>query len=353
MFGGKTVSIDIGSKNLHIVEGAYKGNMVEIEKMVDFPTPTNSYIEGRIEDKAALKEAIRASLSQHKINSKEVILSIKGPSIISRELSLPEIKEEQLKSMVRYEMEQYLPEAISGYVVEFRVLGKTVEDQVNKLKIRAAAMPKEIVSGYFDLVSELKLRPVSLDTHLNSISKLFDKPTLINSQPYNSDQTIAIIDFGHRNTIVNVLYNGIIDFSRPVSYGSRDIDTAISSYYDIKLDQAEQKKINELRLDKLDSDSESAENSSISVKSVLQQWMSELQKVLQYYISRNPERRINALFIYGNGANLKGLPEYLKQYLDIKLVQKISSMGNVKIKGMNENTDIGACLNAIGALIRL
>jgi Tfp pilus assembly PilM family ATPase len=50
--------------------------------------------------------------------------------------------------------------------------------------------------------------------------------------------------------MINIISNGIIEFSRPVSYGSRDLDTAIAGYFDIPADKAEQKKIQELKIDR-------------------------------------------------------------------------------------------------------
>ncbi len=351
---GKVVAIDIGSKNIHIAEGFQKGNTVEIERLAQLATPTNSYIEGRIEDRQVLKEVIRNGLAQNHIKSRNVALSMQGASVLTRELVLPEVKKELMHGMVRYEMEQYIPDAITGYIVEFRVLGTVIEAGNKKMRIRAAAMPRDLVQDYFTMLRELKLKPVALDIHLNAISKLFGSSAEINAlDKYSPDRTVAVIDFGHRNTVINIISNGIIEFSRPVSYGSRDLDTAIAGFYDIPIEKAEQKKMEELMIEKPDSRTDAGNGIFESARSLLQQWMSELHKVFQYYLSRNQKNKLGALYLYGGGSRLKGLPEYMKQLLDVNTVIRVNSLDSVRFTNEAQEPDIGNYLNAIGALIRL
>ena len=351
--GGKVVAIDIGSKNIHMAEGMYKAGVLEIDRLAEFPTPTNSFIEGRIEDRDAMKEAIRAGLTQNKIRAGNVILAVQGTSVITRELVLPEVKNQQLPGMIKYEMEQFIPDAISGYAMESRVLAAVTEDGVKKLRIRAAAMPKDIAEGYYSLIRELKLRPVALDIHLNAVSKLFKGNLQINSETFSSERTVALIDFGHRNTVINILSGGILEFSRTVSYGSRDLDAALAGYYDIPAEKAEQKKIRELQISGADAHADGMEESNAPVRPVLQQWTQELQKVLQYYASRNPENKPESIYLYGGGSRLNGLAGYLGNLPGIRSVSRISSIGHIRQRNAGGTPDIGNYLNALGAMIRL
>ena len=195
---------------------------------------------------------------------------------------------------------------------------------------------------------------MALDIHLNAISKLFAIATEINGlDKYSPDKTIGVIDFGHKNTVINIISNGIIEFSRSVSYGSRDLDTAIAGYYDIPIEKAEQKKMEELKIERPDSRTDTGNSIVEPVRSLLQQWMSELQKVFQYYFSRNQKERLGTLYLYGGGSRLKGLPEYMKPLMDVNSVARINTLGSVRFRNAAQEPDIGSYLNAVGALIRL
>ncbi len=294
---------------MHVVEGACKGRMIEVKKAFVAPTPSNSVVDGRIEDKVLLKDAFHTAFSQNKISAKSAIICFQSASVITRELVLPDAQQQQLGGVVRYEMEQYLPAAANSYIIEYRIVENLVEDKIGKSKVRVAAIPRDIIDGYYQFFRQMKLKPAVFDIQSNAVTKIFAGGLDINGERYSTDKTVAFIDIGHENTVINVMSKGMLEFSRLAAYGGRDLNAALASFYNVSLDKAEQKKISEFRLDRVDSANDTSDGAHSLSVNIMNQLMTEIQKVFQYYINRNQGNKIEAVYLHGGGSNIKGLLE--------------------------------------------
>lgn len=348
---GRLVSIDIGSKNIHLVTGRHKGETLEVEQAFTVPTPESAIKDGRIDDIHSLKSVIKDVFAKNKIKTKRVVFTIQSTSIITRDLSLPSVKQDELNTMVKYEIEQYLPIVASEYVIEYTFLEEFEEDNVQKSKLRVAAMPQIMVDNYFNLVKEVGLKPVALDIHTNTVAKLFSNSMMAAQSGYSMGKTYALIDFGFQNITVHILSKGRIDFSRIITLGGKDIDTDVSVSYSLTLDKAEEKKIKEGHLEQRGHEELPEEMFNDILRAKVDTWIQEIQKIFQYYISRNTGNRIDTIYIYGGTAKIKGLSTYLEQAINIK-VKKIDDLSCVKAGGELPMFNPDSYINALGGLIR-
>ena len=353
MINQKLLSFDFGGKYVHIAEGVDRGRHIEIMRLENEPIPSNAVVDGRLEDANVLKTFLSDLIRQKNIGTKQVVITIQGASVIMREALLPVLSGQQLDQAVRYEMEQYLPAQVGNYITEYRILEQVTEENVKKYRIRIAALPKDIAEAYYKLLGEIRLKPVALDIHPNAVSKLFSKETDINGIYSIENKAAAIIDIGYRTISVNIFNKGILEYNRLLVYGSRDLDTSIAAYFNTGLDVAEIKKTQELNLNNHQIEEENDLSVFKSVRPVLAQWLSEIQKVLQYYNNRNPNNRVDTLFLYGGGSGLKGLDRYIRQEMNLRQVERITGLNCIKLVRNAEKCDITEFLNAIGAIRRL
>lgn len=350
LFRKKTVAIDVGNKNIHIIEGRCTGNFIEVEKAVLVTTPPGSFADGKIDDRNLLKESLQTALLDNKVDAKKAVVTIHSSSIITREFILPEATPDQLKNIVKYEIEQYLPIVSREYNIEYKVVEELIDDNIKKVRVQVAAMPRDIVVGYYNFLKSLNLKPLALDIHSNSISKLFARKLIINNENYSWDSTSAVIDVGSHSFNINIISNGRIQYSRSISSGGRELDKAIATNFNLSLERAEQKKINQVYL-KPDEEPSSSDLNHL-IKSILDQWIGEVQKVFQYYSTRCKESKIDSIYLHGGGSNLKGLSEYTEGILNIPTV-KVNDISFIRPgEGLSEFSK-EYFLNAAGAMIRL
>lgn len=348
LFSKNILSIDIGSYDIKMVVGKYTNNTVIINDAVSLRTPPNTIQDGQIIDMLKLKDSINNVLKEQKFKVKKVIFTLESTSIITRELILPYVKAQSFEQMLEYEIQQQFPMALGEYVIQYKKLEDIHEGDVKKIRILTAVFPKMIVENYLELAKQLNLRPFALDSHSNSISKLFDINTKINEEithlakdkTYRDPKTIAIIDLGYENININIIDNGIPRFSRLLKIDGKDIDINIANTFNLSLDKAEEEK---------------KKNKNEILKDIIETsvdgWLEEMQRIFKFYTSRKPGNKIDKIYILGGHANLIGISQYIDEYFNIS-VEQIEKISNIKIGNSKINFDIKLYLNATGAIIR-
>jgi type IV pilus assembly protein PilM len=349
--GRYLVSFDIGSKNIHMVNGRYHKGSFDIQKTVVKSTPAGVINDGKIENSGILRDTIKGLMIENKIKDKKAIFTIQSTSVITRDITLPTVKHGELDSMVKYEIEQFLPIVATEYVIEYALIEELVIDGITQSRLQVAAMPKYLVDNYFNLLKEAGLKPVALDIHSNTVAKFFSNPMSINNRRYSTEKTIAFIDLGYRNISVHILSNGKLDFSRIIAHGARDLDTDISVEQGLSLEQAEAKKIKESNLEIRNNEMFDPVSFQGLVRSKIDVWLSEIQKIFQYYISRKTGNRVEGIYLYGGSSKIKGLPDYVEQTLNIS-TEKINSLSAVNTGKDLKDFSPEDFINAMGGLIR-
>ncbi|QUH20677.1 type IV pilus assembly protein PilM [Alkaliphilus sp. B6464] len=351
MFNKNVISIDIGAYTTKLVVGSYRGNKVDILHIDSLNTPSNSINDGQVIDLNKVKSAIKECINNMKIKPKKVIFTLDSTAIITRELSLPCVKNEELEQILLFEVQQHFPTDLSEYVIQSKKLEDFEEDGVKKSKIVVAALPKVIVKTYLELANALELEPIALDVHFNGIAKLFENNFNINSQPKNQDQTIAIIDLGYDNINVNIIDKNISRFNRLLTIGGKEIDLNIANNFNFSLEEAQR-----IKLEQSTFKDDSTSSLYIAIEEVISgcidNWLDEIQRIFKFYTSRSPENKISKIYLYGGHANLKNITKYFELFFDIP-TESIDDISYIYIKNNDiKNISITTFLNAIGAIIR-
>lgn len=353
------VSIDIGSKNIKIVEGIYDGKVVSVKNLVTVPTPRDSYLDGDITDFVSLKNTLDAAIGNAGISSKEVIYTMQSKSIISREVELPSIVEKDIKQMMAYQVEEYFPVNLSEYVMQSKVVEEIDTDDRKESKISVSILPKVMCEDYLNLTETMGLKPIALDMNDNAIYKLLSESfrTTGNEEDL-ANKTIATIDIGHNISNIVIIENGIFRFSRLIEVGGKDINRDIEQRLNIPQDEVERIKLNigSILSDNMDSDSEEESTQLESIKAVIQGSLSdlceEIERIFRYHTGRSSGNRIDEIYIYGATSRMVDIEKYIERVLNIPTL-KISQLNNVRLVKKYRDVEITQYANAIGAIMRM
>lgn len=342
------LSIDIGAKNIKIVEGYFNGDLVILENMLEIPTPPNSYSDGQILDLDLLSNSIYTALNNENIKSTDVIYTISSNSILNRTIELPSIKDEDIKSMLEFEVEQHFPVELDDYVIQHQIVEK-IETDPKKSVILVSALPKLIIEQYLSLTKSIGLNPVILDMNASSISKLiYEEARKKGNLQDLKEKAVAILDIGFNETNIIILERGNLKFNRLIDFGSKEIDMGIANSFNLSLEEAEIKKleIKELGIE---------ENISLDlmeeiIKSTLENLYIEIEKIFKFYTTRSTSNEIQAIYLYGSTSKTKGLKEYIEENFEMP-THDLNELEIVQDK-TSGNTNVIQYANAIGALIR-
>ncbi len=341
----KTVVVcDIGSKDIKVVEGKISRGTIKINKMFSLPTPRGSVSDGSIGNEMALAKTLQDMIINKGIKTSDVIIVNNSTSIITRELSIPKVQEEDLTTLVSFEIQKFLPINMNDYIVQYYDLKEEKEE--DKLKVLAITYPRRMAKQYYDLCSNCKLNPVALDITFNSIRKLIDYSL---KDEILQDGTYGFIDLGYENIYVNIYDEGEMKFTRIIKAGGKQLDEALGENYNITLKEAEEKKISEGNFGDQCLEEKTKESNDI-MKEKVNEWIEDIRKILEFYRNKNMGGIIKKIYIYGGSARIEGLDRYMERILGTD-VENLDYMENVIINN-NEENPIGTYLNALGALLR-
>ncbi|MBU3153364.1 type IV pilus assembly protein PilM [Clostridium estertheticum] len=360
MFNSKVLSLDIGSKNTKIVLGTQHRKNIIIEKAITMSTPVGCYNDGNILDVTKLKDKISDVLQAENIKCKNIIITTKSTTVITRDIDIPVAKKEDMDSIIKFQMERYLPIKFDDYIMQYKILEEFEDENIKQAKFAVVVYPKIMVDGYYNLVKELQGNAIALDISSNSINKLFIDNIQVNDENYSLDDTVAVIDLGHDFTNVNIISDGNVLFTRIINYGGSHIDVDIANQLSISEEEAEDQKFKNCNLERESlSDMQSSMVNDIA-KAQVRNWIREIEKLLNYYKNKKQENKIDKIYIYGGSSNLKGIEMFIKDIVNLPVI-RIHSLSNVncsKINAANVDSarideELSKYLNAIGAIIRL
>lgn len=322
----KTYCVEFCSDEVKVVEGRYNKKNIVVNKCFSIPVPDGVYEDGMIKDMEEFSGILHKELSLRNISGGDVYGVINSSNIIIREIRIPKVEVKQIASILNYQLDEYLPVDPEGYVVQFVPLDVVYDEGVEKLNVMLIGVPKYMVETHLNLLRNIGLKPVVLDYAGNAISKLINLSGSINGV-YKNDLTIACVDLEHESTALNITSKGMMSMSRVVK---AEINPTVhenlsgAAYYSDEQDTAV----------------------AVALKSDLSAILNGIDMVFRYYNSRNAQRDIDLVLIYGNYSDINGVEELMSSYLDKPCV-KLNVLDKVKFYG-----DIARYANAIGALIR-
>ncbi len=282
----KNAGIDIGSSAIKLIELEDKRGRLELTKCAISPIPDSD-----------LKSGLKNLLSMAKLSSKKVNVSLSGPSVIVRYIDMPPMKEEELRSSIKFEAEKYLPFNIKDSIIDCTLLNKTAKG-VNKVLLVAAKRSE--VDNLMALFKKVGLEIGTIDIDSLAVLNSFH-----NAHP-DEDSTYALVNMGSRFTNMNIVTEGSVCFTRDMLWGGRDIANRIKDAMRIELKEAEalKKKPGEKRGDIIK-----------VITPVLEKLASQIRMSLDYFESQFG-KNVERLYLSGGTSYRVNIVDFLKDNLD-------------------------------------
>lgn len=344
----EVIVFDIGTSSIKVLIGKFYRNKVVVRDCIIEKTPEGSVIDGAIINILALESVIKKIIEENDINIKDAICTTNSSSIINREIYIPKVDKSEMDTVIKFEIQEYLPINLNNYIVQYIELGEEEVDGKEKIKVNVIAYPEKVARTYCEFIKKLGLKPYALDTTFNSLNKIVKVSKEINEYEYNDGDTLAFIDIGAASVNVNIYKDEKLDFTRLLKFGGNEIDEALKNKCNISQNAFERVKFQEVNLIDLEEEGPSA-----VVRDIIEKWTSEIDRIFKFYKSRDIGNKIDRIFIYGGVSKTKGIESYLSGRFATK-VRRIKELSNVYFEDNRDGeASIEKYVNAIGALIRL
>lgn len=345
----RLVSVDIGTSHTKIVEGkANKNGKLQIFNMYKVPTKENAIKDGVLEETDVLSMYLQGALKEGKIKTKNLAFVSSSSTIISRELTLPYVdNEEEFSNLVKYEIQQYLFINLNNYDVQYMKIADVVEEGIEKQKVLAVIYPKEMIDKYRELGQKTLLNPYALDITNNCVRKIASGAKFFNSDLINGEAINMYLDMGANTINISIINNGKLDFIRVLPMGGNEINELIMTLENISYEEAERIKVKSL-------DMEKNEESKLfnGVIRIVDDWIDNVNRIIQFYASKTSGKNIEHIYLYGGSSKIKGIAEYFQSRIGIATTN-ILTVDNLEFADNTKVATVEEYINALGALIRL
>lgn len=342
--------LDLGSYSLKALIGKTGPRGVTVRKTVTVPISTNLYANGDLQNPMELGSLIGELVAEHGLRNHPVIFTFSSTGSFARVLEVPDVKTGDMKEVVDYEMQQFLPADPAAYIMQYRRLKGDSGKSEGPAKLMVGTVPRSFAEGLYKLAQDCSLVPFALDMHPNALSKLMACAKEVNGEPV-TDKTIAVVEIGHTLMDVSVYEQGEFQFNRRLMIGGKNIDQRIERVMEVSLDDARMEKHSNTDINNDVFDYTDENRVFNAVKSGVDEWITEVEKVVRFYVARKPGNRIDKCLLYGGGSEVAGIDAYFSKNLEIPTESLRSITGCIE-GGRLDDRQMPLFVNAVGALIR-
>lgn len=315
----RLLSIYISAEVIRVVDTTRKSaTSITVNSVDEVSTPAGCFDDGYITDVLEIASAIRGKIIG-KAGKAKAVFTITSKKIASKEVVLPYVNgKKKIDSVLTANASEYFPMSTTGdFIFAYNVMETFQDDDGKKLRINAVAAPKDLVEGYYEIADELKLSVYDIDYVGNSVQQLLKL-----QMSSNESETNLVLQIEKDATFVNIMAGKDIILQRSVPYGKNAV---INSIMEIK--KLTEKEAIELLRDK---DRMMRSVSDEEYSEAVRYLISSIGRIVEYHRSRNPERIIDGIKVFGEGASIAGIDEVLRQELGAE-VTRFSTLNGIKV----------------------
>ncbi len=358
----RVLSIEIGNSFTKICEIDYKVKKPKVYKVLTVETPEGVVVDGMLQPTQEYADHLVSALGTNGIRTKRVIFTISSTRVASREVQIPNVKANKIEALVKTNANDYFPVDLTQYEIGHYLAGGLTEE--GKLRVMALAVPKALLDSYYQLAQMCGWEVECFDYSSNSLYQIL--------RDEKSEKVTMMIKIDENSTIVTVLSAGKVLLQRTVAYGVQDaIETMIASgAYAVNdpMSAVErfQKKTCLNRVlhqgDKLweenagrweDEDAGNVEVTAARQKitSTLEPLIVGVNRVIDFYDSRNSDTPIERTYVTGLGGSFSGMSKLFTNCLE----RKVHTLSDMEDKiGMSKairSTRPAAYISCLGAVL--
>lgn len=308
-----TIGLDIGTNAVRAAEVGFSRGTSTLRRFGQVALPMGAVESGEVVDAPAVSAALRRLWREVGFGSKTVVAGVANSRVVARVSDLPDMPDAEIRSSLKYQVQDLIPIAVDEAVLDYQVLERTVgADGAPVLRLLLVAAHRDMLrsllaalEGAGLLAERIDLVPFALIRALHDASALGledDRPT-----------TEAIVGVGAGVTNVVVHEAGMPRFVRTLPSGGNTLVEALASDMSLDLDTAEGLK----RSLHTPGSGEQGERALAVVSTALDPLVREVAGTLDFYGSAAGSAPLGRVLVTGGGARLPELTERLESALGV------------------------------------
>jgi len=214
----KVLNIEVGDRIIKVCVSARHGKKFQILDSFMFQTPEMSVTDGQIANPEAVAEALKEALaSRGNGEVKNVVFTLTSAKVATREVMLPPVKDNRIKTVVETNASEYFPVDMSTYRISCNLLER-VGGETPGCRVLVMAAPRQLLESYVRLAEAAGLQLDAVDFCGNSQYQVL--------RGIQDDGVVMYVDVNVTNTFVTFMKSGILLLQRNFSVGGDELITA-------------------------------------------------------------------------------------------------------------------------------
>src|SRR5215467_2218654 len=290
-----------------------------------------------------VREALEKFLSRNSLRGDLVAISIPGQSGLARFVKLPPVEEKKIPDIVRFEAKQQIPFNLEEVVWDYQKLGSGVvtDGFAMETEIGLFAIKRDTVTRYLQ-----HFKDVNVEVHIVQMAPLalcnyvsYDLLEVAESadgeSPGGKKQCIVALDIGTDSSNLVITDGQRIIWQRPIPLGGNHFTRALTKDMKLTFAKAEHLKRNATK-------SPDLKKILASLKPVLTDFVSEVQRSLGYFTNTHRDVQVEYMVGLGNAFRLPGLQRFMAEKLQLDVrkgdkLQRVKGPGVVDAPVFSEN----------------
>jgi len=328
------LALDIGSYTIKAIAGK-PGKSVVVDKVVETFNTNGIIIPTDDPQTEKLVETIGNLISDHKLPTTDVRLSLPESIISTKIINMPRLSDAELSSAIGWQAEQYIPIPPEELTLEYKVLYRPEKaDNNEQMRVLLIGTRKTLVDKFIMVFNYLGIEPTLLETQILSVVRSLHFETI--------DPTTLIVHMGANTTTLAVVHQGELAFVFNHMSGSQTLTKTLQSAVGLDADQAEQYK-RQYGLDP----SQFQGKVQTALLPAVKVLTDAMQKAIRFFINQNPTANVQRVLLSGGGVQLPGIVPHLANILGTEVMLATpfaASTGNIP---ESNHAAMGVCMGLL------
>ena len=181
--------------------------------------------------KKRLGEAILGAVEQAGIKTKNIALGLPANKTFTSIVETETLPEKELKKSFKYEIDKYVPMAMSDAKADYVILGPSPNDPA-KTEVLVSSVAKDYAESTMEMIEKTGLNIIAMEPEPLAMARALTTPGAIDAN--------MIVDFGEKSTDIVVIFKDQPRLVRSIPGGLLVLIKAIASGLNVREDQARQ-----------------------------------------------------------------------------------------------------------------
>ncbi len=294
---GDFFALDIGTNAIRVVQLKKAGSGWALEHYGY--APIDSKLTGSDSEEARRKvgEVIMTALGQSGIKSKNVVIGLPSSKTFTTVIDVPMANEGELKSTMKYQIDQYIPMSVDDAKVDWALLGNSLRAQ-NQQEVLLSSVAKQYSEERLELVEALGLNVLAAEPDPIAMVRALSVP--------GANGATLQLDMGENSTDIAIVYGDAPRLIRTIPTGITSLVKATVSNLNVQEDQARQFILKfGLAPDRLEGQVLRA------LEGTLDNFAAEVTKSVKFFETRYPSVAVSGVTLTGFASTIPQFDKYL------------------------------------------